>query len=296
LLKAVIPVMQATADKYDEVVARAVASLPRDAVERQAAYDRARAVLMSRLLGRKPALPAAVIEAEQASLEAAIRRIEMEFAGPGAVPAEPMTQPGFAPPRSGLSIRTFVLCCASVAVAAIVGLIYAYTEASHKSGDEQPRQKIAQPAERASTEQNLAGKPEADAPAFIYKRQLVYYRSPYPAGTVVIDKSQRYLYVLLANVAAVRYGIALGSSCAEAVGRYVIARKLGPSGSQQTSASGNASGRQALYFDTDAHRIHDTDLARSIGGAVRNGCFQLIERDFAELYGRVPVGTRVVVN
>jgi len=289
--------MQAPADKYDEVVARAVASLPHDAVERQAAYGRARAVLMSRLLASKPALPAAVIEAEQASLEAAIRRIEVEFAGPGAEAAEPpMTQPGFGPPRSGPSVRTFVLCCASVAVAAIAGLIYAYTEASNKSAGEPPRQKIVQPAERVRTEPNLAGKPEADAPAFIYKRQLVHYRSPYPAGTVIIDKPQRYLYVILSNVAAVRYGIALGSNCAEAVGRYVIARKLGTSGSRRPSTISDASGQQALYFDADAHRIHDTELAGSIGRAVRNGCFQLIERDFAELYGRIPIGTRVVVN
>jgi lipoprotein-anchoring transpeptidase ErfK/SrfK len=289
--------MQADAEKYDEVVARAIASLPRNAVERQAAYGRARAVLMSRLLGTRPALPAAVIEAEQASLEAAIRRIEVEFAGPGAEPAEPaMTQPGSGPLRSGLSVRAFVLCCASVAVAAIVGLIYAYTEASNKRADQPPRQQMAQPAERVRTEPNPAGKPEAGAPAFIYMRQLVHYRSPYPAGTVVIDKSQRYLYVLLANVAAVRYGIALGSNCAEAVGRYVVSRKLGTSGSQRVSATSDASGQQALYFDTDAHRIHDTELAGSIGRAVRNGCFQLIERDFAELYGRIPVGTRVVVN
>src|SRR6476646_1050650 len=141
--------MQAPADKYNDVVARAVASLPRDAVERQAAYDRARAVLMSRLLGTKPALPAAVIEAEQASLEAAIRRIEAEFAGAGAEAAEPpMMRPGFASPRSRPSVRTFVLCCASVAVAAIAGLIYAYTEAPNKSTAEPPRQKIVQPAER----------------------------------------------------------------------------------------------------------------------------------------------------
>jgi lipoprotein-anchoring transpeptidase ErfK/SrfK len=237
------------------------------------------------------------MEAEQASLEEAIRRIEVEFAGPGAEPAEPpMTQPGFDRPRSGPSVRTVVLCCASVAVAAIVGLIYAYTEASNKRANEPPRPQMAQPAEHVRTEPNLAGKPEADAPAFIYMRQLVHYRSPYPAGTVIIDKPQRYLYVILANVAAVRYGIALGSNCAEAVGRYVIARKLGTSGSQRASAISDASGQQALYFDTDAHRIHDTELAGSIGRAVRNGCFQLIERDFAELYGRIPVGTRVVVN
>jgi len=114
--------------------------------------------------------------------------------------------------------------------------------------------------------------------------------------TMVIDKPQRYLYVILPNVTAVRYGIALGSSCADAVGRYVIARKLATSGSHRASAIDDASGQQALYFDTDTQRIHDTDLAGSIGRAVRNGCFQLIERDFAELYGRIPVGTRVVVN
>jgi len=289
--------MQAPADKYNEVVARAVASLPHDAVKRQAAYDRARAVLTSRLLATEPPLPAVVIEAETAALEAAIRRIEAEFAGPGAEPPEPPAmQPGFALRRSGQSIRTFVLCCASVAVAAIVGLIYAYTEASNRRANQPPRQQTAQPAERVRTEPSLAGKPEADAPAFIYKRQLVHYRSPYPAGTVIIDKPQRYLYVILANVTAVRYGIALGSSCADAVGRYVIARKLATSGSHRGSAIGDASGQQALYFDTEAQRIHDTDLAGSIGRSVRNGCFQLIERDFAELYGRIPVGTRVVVN
>jgi lipoprotein-anchoring transpeptidase ErfK/SrfK len=76
----------------------------------------------------------------------------------------------------------------------------------------------------------------------------------------------------------------------------VIARKLGTSGSQRPSTISDASGQQALYFDADAHRIHDTELAGSIGRAVRNGCFQLIERDFAELYGRIPNGTRVVVN
>ena len=76
----------------------------------------------------------------------------------------------------------------------------------------------------------------------------------------------------------------------------MIARKLATSGSHRASAIGDASGQQALYFDTDTQRIHDTDLAGSIGRAVRNGCFQLIERDFAELYGRIPVGTRVVVN
>ena len=289
--------MQAPADKYNEVVARAVASLPHDAVKRQAAYDRARAVLTSRLLATEPPLPAVVIEAEKAALEAAIRRIEAEFAGPGAESAEPPTmQPGFALRRSGQSIRTFVLCCASVAVAAIVGLIYAYTEASNRRANQPPRQQMAQPVEHVRTEPSLAGKPEADAPAFIYKRQLVHYRSPYPAGTVIIDKPQRYLYVILSNVAAVRYGIALGSNCAEAVGRYVIARKLGTSGSQRPSTISDASGQQALYFDADAHRIHDTELAGSIGRAVRNGCFQLIERDFAELYGRIPIGTRVVVN
>lgn len=275
--------------KYDELIARAVASMAGDADARQATYTRARDAMIARLRSLQPALPAANIAAERAALETAIHRAEMAFADSGADPMPPVAKPL----RSRHRVHTAVLCGASLVVALIAGLYYADRNRPRTAAETTPATQVAT---SDSTERSVDAKPEAVVLPFIYMRQLVPYRSTNAPGTLVIDKAQRYLYVILPNVSAVRYGIALGGNCAEAAGRYVVSRKSGAPDLQQAAAISQPSGDRALYLDVDPRRIHDTVAARSIGRAVRAGCFQLMQADFAELYNRIPVGTRVVVN
>jgi lipoprotein-anchoring transpeptidase ErfK/SrfK len=55
-------------------------------------------------------------------------------------------------------------------------------------------------------------------------------------------------------------------------------------------------GAAALYIGTTVYRIHGTNAPETIGQAVSSGCFRLVNEDVADLYSRVPVGTKVVVQ
>jgi lipoprotein-anchoring transpeptidase ErfK/SrfK len=59
---------------------------------------------------------------------------------------------------------------------------------------------------------------------------------------------------------------------------------------------GNPMGARALYIGTTVYRIHGTNAPQTIGQAVSSGCFRLVNEDIIDLYPRVPVGTKVVVQ
>ena len=59
---------------------------------------------------------------------------------------------------------------------------------------------------------------------------------------------------------------------------------------------GNPLGARALYLGGTVYRIHGTNQPHTIGQAVSSGCFRLVNHDVIDLYDRVPVGTRVVVQ
>jgi lipoprotein-anchoring transpeptidase ErfK/SrfK len=284
--------------RYEEVLARAVAAMPTNANERRATYDRVRAALVARLRAINPPVPEVAIEAEQAALEAAIQRVETRFAEPAAdtMDLPPETPHVLHERRRGILLA--VVGGTAAILALLIG-VFAYQHGRDigRSALRGLRQATVTPKDSSSPARNSGKQATAPVP-YIFMRQLVPYRSTNPAGTVVIDKDQRYLYVILKNVSAVRYGIALGENCVEAAGRYTVSRKLGPDGSQSLQAvpAGMPPGNRALYLDSDVHLIHGTERPSSIGQSVGGGCFLLIPTDLAELYGRVPVGTRVVVN
>jgi lipoprotein-anchoring transpeptidase ErfK/SrfK len=285
-------------DRYEDVLARAIAASSSEASERAVIYDRARAALLERLRSARPPLPDVAIDAERQSLEAAIDRVEMRFAAPDddAYEPSPAVPHRLRDRQRGALIA--VICCAGIVLALLVGIFsYQYRRDILRSANQGFRQATVQPIERTSASSNDASTTEALP--YVFKRQLVYYRTTSPAGTLVIDKSQRYLYVILANVSAIRYGIAVGGNCTEASGRYTVSRKLEPSAPPQSSQPVQSAGRspsRALYLDSETHLIHGTDASSSIGRSVNAGCFLLVQADLAELYGRVPVGTRVMVN
>jgi len=144
-----------------------------------------------------------------------------------------------------------------------------------------------------------------------YRRRVVFYRSEYPAGTIIVSTRERYLYLLMPNNLAVRYGVGVGRDGFQWGGMHKITRKAEwPDWTPPpemiarqpylprwvAGGPGNPMGARALYIGTTVYRIHGTNAPETIGQAVSSGCFRLVNDDIVDLFERVPVGTRVVVH
>jgi lipoprotein-anchoring transpeptidase ErfK/SrfK len=144
-----------------------------------------------------------------------------------------------------------------------------------------------------------------------YQRQLVFFRTTEPAGTVIIFTSQRFLYVVQGNNRALRYGIGVGREGFQWAGLLRISRKAEwpdwiPPPEMiarqpylprfMAGGPGNPLGARALYLGGTVYRIHGTNQPQTIGHAVSSGCFRLVNGDVIDLYDRIPVGTKVVVR
>jgi lipoprotein-anchoring transpeptidase ErfK/SrfK len=144
-----------------------------------------------------------------------------------------------------------------------------------------------------------------------YQRQAVFYRTNEPAGTIIVDTADRYLYLVQGNNRAIRYGIGVGREGFQWQGLLKVTRKAEwpdwtppPEMIQRqpylprfmAGGPGNPMGARALYLGATIYRIHGTNQPQTIGSAVSSGCFRLVNDDVADLYGRVPVGTKVVVR
>jgi lipoprotein-anchoring transpeptidase ErfK/SrfK len=142
------------------------------------------------------------------------------------------------------------------------------------------------------------------------RRQLVEYPTPEPAGTIVIDTPHTYLYLVLGNGRALRYGIGVGREGFTWAGRERISRMaewpdwIPPKEMIERQpylprfmAGGptNPLGARALYLGNSLYRIHGTNQPSTIGSFVSSGCIRLTNADIEDLFGRVQVGTRVVV-
>jgi lipoprotein-anchoring transpeptidase ErfK/SrfK len=144
-----------------------------------------------------------------------------------------------------------------------------------------------------------------------YQRQLVFYRTNEPAGTIIVQTAERYLYLVQGNNRAIRYGIGVGRDGFQWRGLVKISRKLEwpdwrppPEMIERqpylprfmAGGPGNPLGARAMYLGATVYRIHGTNQPDTIGSAVSSGCFRLINPDVIDLYDRTPVGTRVIVR
>ncbi|KPF94162.1 L,D-transpeptidase [Rhodopseudomonas palustris] len=143
------------------------------------------------------------------------------------------------------------------------------------------------------------------------RKQMVYYRTSEPAGTIVVQTSERYLYLVQGNNRALRYGIGVGREGFTWQGLLKISRKAEwpdwvPPPEMiarqpylprfMAGGPGNPLGARAMYLGSTVYRIHGTNRPDTIGTAISSGCFRLVNADVADLYDRVPVGTKVVVR
>lgn len=145
----------------------------------------------------------------------------------------------------------------------------------------------------------------------MYQRQMVFYRTTEAPGTIIVDTADRHLYLVQPNSRAIRYGIGVGREGFQWEGLLRVARKAEwpdwvPPAEMiarqpylprfMAGGPGNPLGARALYLGTTVYRIHGTNQPNTIGSAVSSGCFRLVNPDVIDLYDRVPVGTKVVVQ
>jgi lipoprotein-anchoring transpeptidase ErfK/SrfK len=149
----------------------------------------------------------------------------------------------------------------------------------------------------------------ADVPeAFV--RQVVDYASHQMPGTVIIDTKNAFLYFVLNDTQAMRYGIGVGREGFTWSGEQTVARKTEwpdwrPPAEMlvrqpylprfMAGGPGNPLGARAMYLGETEYRIHGTNKPDTIGKRVSSGCIRLTNEDVVDLYERVKVGAKVIV-
>jgi lipoprotein-anchoring transpeptidase ErfK/SrfK len=154
--------------------------------------------------------------------------------------------------------------------------------------------------------------PEA-APAQLppnLRRQEVAFPTKEPAGTIVVDTPNTYLYYVLGGGRAIRYGVRVGRDGFTWTGVQKISRKAEwPDWHPPTEmierqpylprfmagGPGNPLGARAMYLGSTVYRIHGTNQPSTIGKFVSSGCIGMLNEDVSDLFERTKVGTRVVV-
>ena len=180
-------------------------------------------------------------------------------------------------------------------------------------------QATLQPSSMASMtprdRQLLAHPPYAQASVpEAFQRHIVDYDRREAPGTILVDTNARYLYYVLPQGKAIRYGVAVGEeamawSGVATVGKLAewpdwiptreIQERLGPYPSRVAGGPANPLGARAIYLyeggkDT-LYRIHGTNQPEYIGQAISSGCIRLTNEDVIDLFNRAKVGTPVVV-
>ena len=143
-----------------------------------------------------------------------------------------------------------------------------------------------------------------------YLPQVVSYDGKHAPGTIVIDTPNRFLYLVQEDGKAMRYGIGVGRPGFTWAGVKSITRKAEwpdwvppPEMLQRrpdlprhmAGGPDNPLGARAMYLGSSLYRIHGSNEPWTIGTAVSSGCIRMRNEDVIDLYGRVKVGTKVVV-
>jgi lipoprotein-anchoring transpeptidase ErfK/SrfK len=211
--------------------------------------------------------------------------------------------------EKGVAVRLFALALAGLAAASLGGCVSARHDASatldaSSTANWTPRDR-----------ELLASLPYAQASVPVaYRRHVVDYHRKEAPGTIVVESDDRYLYYVLPEGKALRYGVTVGEdalawSGVAKVGRMQewpawvptpeIKRRLGNIPDYVKPGPHNPLGARALYLYQDnkdtLFRIHGTNQPEYIGRAISSGCIRMTNEDAIDLYNRVKMGTPVVV-
>ncbi len=138
----------------------------------------------------------------------------------------------------------------------------------------------------------------------------VDYHGPHRPGTIIIDTTERHLYLVEDQGRARRYGVGVGRPGFQWAGEHFVTRKAEwpdwtpPDAMLKRQPNlprhmdggpDNPLGARALYLGSTEYRIHGSNEPWTIGHAVSSGCIRMRNEDVTDLYERVKVGTRVIV-
>jgi lipoprotein-anchoring transpeptidase ErfK/SrfK len=141
-------------------------------------------------------------------------------------------------------------------------------------------------------------------------RTTVSYPGNHAPGTIIVNTTERRLYLVQEGGTALRYGIGVGRVGFTWAGTTsVVAKKEWPSWTPPAQmlrrrpdlprfmkgGEDNPLGARAMYLGSSLYRIHGSNEPETIGQAVSSGCFRLTNDDVIDLYSRVRVGARVIV-
>lgn len=163
--------------------------------------------------------------------------------------------------------------------------------------------------QQAMREQDLSepARPDFDPK---YEKQMVDYHGKEGAGTIVVDTPNKFLYLVQGNGKAMRYGIGVGRPGFTWSGiKQISAKKEWPDWTpppemlarrpdlprHMEGGPQNPLGARAMYLGSSLYRIHGSNEPWTIGTNVSSGCIRMRNEDVIDLYGRVNVGTKVVV-
>ena len=147
-----------------------------------------------------------------------------------------------------------------------------------------------------------------------YQRRVVNYHRKEAPGSIVVDSDSRFLYYVLPNGKAIRYGVTVGEealawSGVAKIGRLAewpdwvptaeIKKRMGDLPDRVAGGPKNPLGARGIYLyegnkDT-LFRIHGTNQPEYIGHAISSGCIRMTNEDVIDLYSRVKLGSPVVV-
>jgi len=144
----------------------------------------------------------------------------------------------------------------------------------------------------------------------VYLRQVVPYPTNERSGTIVVDSRAHFLYFVLGDGRALRYGIGVARDGFGWSGTHRVSRKAEWPGwtppaemrkrqpglpAHMEGGPNNPLGARALYLGSTLYRIHGTNEPWTIGQNVSSGCIRMVNEDVIDLYSRVQLNTKVVV-
>jgi len=150
-----------------------------------------------------------------------------------------------------------------------------------------------------------------------FQRRVVPFRTAEKPGTIIIDGDRHFLYYVLPDFQAIRYGIGVGREGFGWAGIVKVGRKQewptwtppaemvarDPDAAKwkngMPGGPDNPLGPRAMYLyegnKDSIYRIHGTTQPWSIGLNISSGCIRMNNEDVIDLYDRVEVGAKVIV-